>query len=82
MWIKLALSGSLVYVPESLARVHVQRESLSSWNLADGARLHAADDRAPSRHPSKPVVAKHQTRSCPRARLHKIGLIACTHGDL
>ena len=35
MWIRLALAGPPAYVPESLVRVHVRPESLSTWRLAD-----------------------------------------------
>jgi glycosyltransferase involved in cell wall biosynthesis len=35
MWIRLALAGSLGYVPESLVRVHLSADSLSSWALSD-----------------------------------------------
>jgi glycosyltransferase involved in cell wall biosynthesis len=35
MWIRLALAGSLGYVPESLVRVHLHDDSLSSWALDD-----------------------------------------------
>ncbi len=35
LWIRLALSGPLGYVPESLVRVHLRADSLSSWALHD-----------------------------------------------
>lgn len=33
LWIRLALTGSLGYVPESLVRVHMRENSLSTWAL-------------------------------------------------
>jgi glycosyltransferase involved in cell wall biosynthesis len=35
LWIRLALAGSLSYIPESLVRVHLRDDSLSSWALDD-----------------------------------------------
>lgn len=35
LWIRLALIGSLGYVPESLVRVHLRQDSLSRWALDD-----------------------------------------------
>ncbi len=35
LWIRLALAGSLGYVPETLVRVHLRDDSLSSWALDD-----------------------------------------------
>jgi glycosyltransferase involved in cell wall biosynthesis len=35
MWIRLALRGSLGYVPDSMVRVHLRADSLSSWTLGE-----------------------------------------------
>jgi glycosyltransferase involved in cell wall biosynthesis len=35
LWIRLALRGSLGYVPESLVRVHKRENNLSRWALSD-----------------------------------------------
>jgi glycosyltransferase involved in cell wall biosynthesis len=35
LWIRLALVGSVGYVPETLVRVHLREDSLSSWELDD-----------------------------------------------
>jgi glycosyltransferase involved in cell wall biosynthesis len=81
MWIRLALAGPPAYVPESVVRVHVQPESLSSWRLADQYAY------------TLPMIERHlaalgsrlnrsQIRAILGTRLNKIGLMACAHGDL
>ncbi|HEX3810930.1 MAG TPA: glycosyltransferase family 2 protein [Rhizomicrobium sp.] len=35
LWIRLALTGDLGYVPRSFVRVHVRENSLSAWELSD-----------------------------------------------
>lgn len=80
MWIRLALRGAPVYVVESLARIHIRSQSLSSWDLAA------------QRSYTLPMIERHLarlagclTRSEVRAikgtRLSKIGAIAFGHGD-
>ena len=81
MWIRLALEGPPAYVPESLVRVHVRPESLSSWRLSDQyaytlpmieRHLKALDGR----------LGRRQARAILGARLNRIGLTACIHGNL
>jgi cellulose synthase/poly-beta-1,6-N-acetylglucosamine synthase-like glycosyltransferase len=81
MWIRLALAGPLAYVPDTLARVHVQPESLSSWSPGDQMaytlpmiehHLAALESR----------LSRSETRAIMGARLNKIGLTAHAHGDL
>jgi GT2 family glycosyltransferase len=81
MWIRLTLAGSPVYVPESLARVHVQRDSLSSWNLAD---QHAHTLPMIKRHLDslRSTLPRSDARVIMGARLNKIGVAACAQGDL
>ena len=81
MWIRLALTGPPTYVPESLVRVHMRPESLSSWRLDDQYAY------------TLPMIEHHlaalggrltrsEARAIMGARLNKIGLTACAHGDL
>ena len=81
MWIRLALAGPPVYVPDSLVRVHMRPESLSSWRLADQYSY-----TLPMIEHHLAVLGGRLTRSEARAimgtRLNKIGLTACAHGDL
>lgn len=81
MWIRLALAGPPAYVPDSLVRVHMRPGSLSSWRLADQYAY------------TLPMIEHHlaalggrltrsETRAIMGARLNKIGLTACAHGDL
>jgi GT2 family glycosyltransferase len=81
MWIRLTLAGSPVYVPESLAHVHVQPDSLSSWNLAD---QHAHTLPMIQRHLNslQSTLSRSEARAIMGARLNKIGLTACAQGDL
>ena len=81
MWIRLTLAGSPVYVPESLAHVHVQPDSLSSWNLAD---QHAHTLPMVQRHLDslRSTLSRSEARAIMGARLNKVGLTACAQGDL
>jgi glycosyltransferase involved in cell wall biosynthesis len=81
MWIRLALAGTPVYVPESLACVHVRPNSLSTWSLAD---QHAYTLPMIERHLDRlrDILSRSEVRAIMGARLHKIGLTACAHGDL
>ena len=81
MWIRLALTGPPVYVPESLAHVHVQPGSLSSWNLAD---QHAHTLPMIKRHLDslRSTLSRSDARVIMGARLNKIGVTACAQGNL
>ena len=81
MWIRLALAGPPAYMPERLVRVHVRVQSLSSWSLGDQTAY------------TLPMIERHlatlrdrlsrsEVRAIRGARLHKIGVITCDHGDL
>lgn len=81
MWIRLTLAGPPVYVPESLARVHIQPDSLSSWDIRD-----QHDHTLPmiQRHLDslRTTLSPSEARVIMGARLNKIGLSAWAHGDL
>lgn len=81
MWIRLTLAGPPVYVPESLAHVHVQPDSLSSWDLAD---QHTHTLPMIQRHLDRlrNTLSRSEARAIMGARLNKIGLSAWAHGDL
>ena len=81
MWIRLTLAGPPVYVPENLARVHIQPDSLSSWDLAD---QHAHTLPMIQRHLERlrGALSRSEARAIMGARLNKIGLSAWAHGDL
>jgi glycosyltransferase involved in cell wall biosynthesis len=81
MWIRLALTGPPVYLPEVLARVHVQTDSLSSWCLTD---QHAHTVPMIGRHLDnlQSRLTRSEARAIMGARLNKIGLTACAQGDL
>jgi hypothetical protein len=81
MWIRLALEGPTAYVPENLARVHVQQRSISTWTLADQYDY------------TLPMIERHlarlggrltpaERRSVMGARIGKTGRIACAQGQL
>ncbi len=80
MWIRLALSGRLAYVPERLVRVHVQPKSLSAFRPDDQscytlpmieAHLQALRFR----------LTKTEAREIRGERLNNAGRIAFVHGD-
>ncbi len=81
MWIRLALSGPIAYVPESLVQVHVRPESLSSWKLADQYDYTLS---MVERHLKalKGRLSRAEARTILGARFSKTGLNACVHGDL
>lgn len=81
MWIRLATAGSLAYVPETLAEVHVQPASLSRYRGADLSR-HVL-----------PMVRRHverlrhrlsgyEIRAIVAARYADAGHTALSHGDV
>lgn len=81
MWIRLALAGSLGYVPESLVRVHVRENSLSSWALSDLLTF------------TLPMIERHisalrdrltvsEIRQIRGERLSRFGRVAYARGDL
>jgi glycosyltransferase involved in cell wall biosynthesis len=81
MWIRLALSGLLAYVPETLVKVYVQPASLSSWKVGDQTVY------------TLPMIERHiaalrdqltprEVRAIRGTRLQNAGLINCAHGDL
>jgi glycosyltransferase involved in cell wall biosynthesis len=81
MWIRLALEGPTAYVPESLAQVHVRRQSISTWTLADQCNY------------TLPMIEGHlarlgnrltpaERRAVRGARIGRTGRIACAHGQL
>ena len=81
MWIRLTLTGPPVYVPENLARVHIQPDSLSAWDLAD---QHTHTLPMIQRHLDslRSRLSRSEARTIMGARLNKIGLSAWAHGDL
>lgn len=81
LWIRLAAAGELVYVPETLVRVHVRAESLSSYRRSDQSR-HVL-----------PMIERHLTKFSDRLtpaevrairgeRLTNAGRIAFAEGDV
>ncbi|MDE2181834.1 MAG: glycosyltransferase family 2 protein [Alphaproteobacteria bacterium] len=81
MWIRLALAGASVYVPESLVAVHVRPRSLSSWTLADQRmftlpmierHLAGLGDR----------LTKRERRAIVGERAFRTGLSACDNANL
>lgn len=81
MWIRLALAGSLGYVPESLVRVHLRADSLSSWDLND-----LLTDTLPmiERHVSEQrhQLTEREVRRILGERLNRFGRVAYVRGDL
>jgi hypothetical protein len=81
MWIRLALRGSLGYVNESLVRVHVREQSLSSGNFSDQLTY------------TLPMIRRHVASLAPRLsgsemrdimgeRLARLGRVAYSKGNL
>jgi glycosyltransferase involved in cell wall biosynthesis len=79
-WIKLALAGSLGYVPDTLVRVHLRDDSLSSWSLDDLLTY------------TLPMIERHLARQRNRLadadiqrilgeRLNRFGRVAYVRGD-
>lgn len=81
MWIRLALAGHLVYVPESLVRVHVRPKSLSAYRAADQSR-HMLPMIERHLRQLEGRLAKAEARDILGARLDNAGRIAFAHGDL
>jgi hypothetical protein len=81
MWIRLALAGSPACVPETLVRVDLRPERLSSWNLYDQmAYMLPMIERHLDRLRSR--LSPSEARAIIGARFNKIGLVACDRGDL
>jgi glycosyltransferase involved in cell wall biosynthesis len=81
LWIRLALQGSLGYVRESLVRVHMRENNLSSWALGDLLTY------------TLPMIERHlaalRGRLTPREirqimgeRLNRFGRVAYARGEL
>jgi glycosyltransferase involved in cell wall biosynthesis len=81
MWIRLALAGSLAYVPEPLVRVHVRPQSLSAFNPTDQSRF------------LLPMIERHvrelrgsltagERRDILGERLSNAGRMSFAHGDI
>lgn len=81
MWIRLALAGRVAYVPETLARIHVQPKSLSAYRRADQAEY------------VLPMIERHlgrlsagltrmEVRTIRGERLANAGRIALANGDI
>jgi glycosyltransferase involved in cell wall biosynthesis len=81
MWIRLALAGQLIYVPERLARVHVRPTSLSAYRAADQSRhMLPMIERHVRQQGSR--LTKAEVRGILGERLGNAGRIAFAHGDL
>jgi len=81
MWIRLALIGSLGYLPENLVRVHLRADSLSSWALSDlliytlpMIERHLSDQRH--------RLSDQEVRQILGERLNRFGRVAYVRGDL
>jgi len=81
LWVKLALAGSLGYVPDTLVRVHLRNDSLSSWMLDDLLTF------------TMPMIERHLARQSHRLtradirrirgeRLNRFGRVAYVRGDI
>jgi len=81
LWIRLALLAPIAYLPQSLVRVHIRPESLSSWRPGDQIGI------------TLPMIERHlaalgdrltpsERRVIRGVRFNKIGLIDCAHGDV
>ena len=81
LWIRLALAGSLGYVPESLVRVHLRADSLSSWMLDD---LLAYTMPMIERHLSQQRLrlTPSDVRRIRGERLNRFGRVAYVRGDV
>jgi glycosyltransferase involved in cell wall biosynthesis len=81
MWIRLALTAPPSYVPESLVRVHVRHESLSSWSLDDHyAYTLPMIKRHLERLRSR--VTESEARAILGERLNRIGSVAAAKGHV
>jgi glycosyltransferase involved in cell wall biosynthesis len=80
MWIRLALSGPIAYVPENLVRVHLRACSLSAWRPADQP---AYTLQMIERHLSKLKwrLTKVEQRRILGERLINAGLMTLVHGQ-
>jgi len=81
MWIRLALTGRLAYVAESLVCVYGQPENLSSLTLAE---QHACVLPMIERHLARLAgrLTRNEARRIMGERLNSMGLNACAHDDL
>lgn len=80
MWIRLALSGRLAYVPECLVRVHVQPKSLSAFRPGDQSQYMLPMIEA-HLHTLRFRLTKTEAREIRGERLNNAGRIAFAHGD-
>lgn len=80
MWIKLALSGQLAYVPKPLARVYVRAKSLSAFRPDDQSRYTLPMIEA-HLHALRFRLTKAEVREIRGERLANAGRIAFVHGD-
>ncbi len=80
MWIRLAASGPLGYVPETLLRVHLRTNSLSRWSLED-----LLDYTLPmiERHISsqRPRLTEVEIRRILGERYNRFGRVAYVRGE-
>jgi hypothetical protein len=81
MWIRLALRGKLAYVNESLVRVHLREQSLSSGNFTDQLTYTLPMIR---RHIDalKPRLTRAERRNILGDRLGRLGRIAYSRGNI
>jgi glycosyltransferase involved in cell wall biosynthesis len=79
MWVRLALSGRLAYVPERLVRVHVQPKSLSAFRPGDqsGYTLPMIEAHLQA---LRFKLTKAEAREIRGERLNNAGRIAFVHG--
>lgn len=80
MWIRLALSGRLAYVPERLVRVHVQPKSLSAFRPSDQS-LHTLPMIEAHLQALRFRLTRGEAREIRGERLNNAGRIAFVHGD-
>lgn len=80
MWIRLAMAGRLTYVAESLVKVHVRPESLSSFRSSDQSQYLLP---MIERHlrASQGRLRRSEARAIIGERLNNAGRIALAHDD-
>jgi GT2 family glycosyltransferase len=80
MWIRLALAGSLAYVPQSLVRVHVRAQSLSAFRPTDQSLYLLPMIERHLRQQEQRLTA-YERRAILGERLSNAGRISFAHSD-
>lgn len=80
MWVRLALAGSLAYVPTSLVRVHVRAQSLSTFRPTDQS-LHLLPMIERHLRQQEQRLTPSERRAILGERLSNAGRIAFAHAD-